>query len=133
MPEDDPERASIEIPEWMFDATLCFHMRLSARAQVCCITLAELSSLLKQNTCESNRCAVKDQYRSLTGKGGADEKPGSIPTTGTTKAVSSSPKTAPMEGDAQRGPAKRDWLADADVVRAPPSGSLRGKARGGRR
>lgn len=133
VPVNDPERASLEIPEWMFDATRCAQMRFSLCAQVCWMAFAELSSLLKQTTCESNRCAVKDQYRSFKDKGGTDENPRSIPPTGTTKPVPPSPKTAPMEGDAQRGPAKCDWPAGANVVRPLPSGSLYGKERGGRR
>ncbi len=51
VPEDDPKRASLEIPEWMFDRTQCSQMRFIARAQVCWMALADLSSLLEQATC----------------------------------------------------------------------------------
>lgn len=133
VPKEDPERAGLEIPEWMLDATRCSQMRISTRAQVCWMALAELSCLLQQTTCEPPWYTIKDQHRSFTVKGGADENSRSIPTTGATEPVSSSPKAAPMEGAAPRGPAKRAWPASADVVRPPPSGSLYRKARGGRR
>ena len=133
MPKDDPERASLEIPEWMLDATQCSQMCLSANAQVDWMALAKLSSLLQPTACESPWDAVKDQHHSFTVKGGADENSRSIPTTGATEPVSSSPKAAPMEGTAQRGPAELDWPAGADVVRPLPSGSLYCKTRGGRR
>lgn len=116
VPKDDPERASLEIPEWMLDASRCSQMRLSALAQVCWTSLADLSFLLQQTVCEPPFYAVKDQHRSFTVQGGADEKSRPVPTTGATEPVSSSPKVASMERAAQRGPEKRDYPAGADVV-----------------
>jgi hypothetical protein len=133
VPDNDPERASLEIPEWMFDKTQCSKMYVSVQPRVCWMALAELSSLIQQSWCESGRCAVKNQHRFFTVEGGADASQRSIPATGAVESLSSSPKTAPMETDAQRGTAKRDWPASADVERPLPSNSLCGKARGGRK
>ena len=133
VPEYDPAGASLEIPEWMFDKTHCSQMHLISRPRVCWMALAELSSLIEQTACESLRNKVKDQHRFFPFEGGADARQGSIPSTGTTKPLSSSPKATPMETDAQSCPSRRDWPAGADVERPLLSGSLYSNAKGGRR
>ena len=133
VPDYNPEGASLEIPVWMFDKAHCSKMHISKRSRVCWMALAELSSLIEQAACESPPNKVKDQHHVFTSEGGADANQRSIPATGTTKPVSSSPKAAPMETDAQPSPSRSGWSAGADVERPLPSGSLSSSARGGRR
>ena len=133
VPDYNPEGASLEIPVWMFDKTHCSQMHLSTRPRVCWMALAELSFLIEKIRCQSPLNKVKNQHRFFPGEGGADASCRSIPSSGTTKPVSSSPQTTPMEKDAQSNPARRAWSASADVVRALPSGSLSSNQRGGKR
>jgi hypothetical protein len=101
VPENDPERASLEIPEWMFDRALCSQMRVKEQPWVCWKALAELTFLLQQTGCVSTWSTVKHQHRSFGMQGGPDASPRSIPSARTTEPVSSTPKATPMEGGAE--------------------------------
>ena len=133
VPDYDPEGASLEIPEWMFDKAHCSQMHLNTQPRVCWMALAELSSLIEQTACQSLHDKVKDQHRFFQFEGGADDGQESIPATGATKPVSSSPKVAPMETHAQQGSPRCDRPTGANVVRSSPKGSPCSKEGGGRR
>ena len=133
VPENNPQRASLEIPEWMLDEARCSQMRIKTKPWVCWMALAELSSLLQQAGCGSDCFEVKYQHRFFTDQGGADANQRPIPTAGAAEPVSSSPQTAPMESSAERSPAKRHLHDCADAGRTLRPGPLYCQTGGGNR
>jgi hypothetical protein len=63
---------SLEIPQWMFDTSVCCQMRMVPSPIASVDALRDLKSLLASSSQPSAECVLQRQHHSLSDEGGAD-------------------------------------------------------------
>ena len=64
----------LEVPRWMFDATICCGMHLAATPTISVKAMLELKRLLESATLDSHNVTIESGHRFLESAGGANAK-----------------------------------------------------------
>ena len=64
----------LEIPQWMFDATVCYGMHLAPTPAIGIEAVLDLKRLVAQATSESHDADIRLRHRSAESAGGANAK-----------------------------------------------------------
>ena len=126
--EENSELRHLEIPEWMFDPTICRRMQVAAVPRVSCEALLELKSLLRCALLPDTDVVLQAQHRSLS-PGGADAK--TIVSKSSVHAVSYTAQESGLAGIASRNKTESGEASCATAARARRKTSRRKRQKGG--
>ena len=130
--EENAEARHLEIPEWMFDSSICRRMQLAAVPTVSCEALLDLKSLLRCAVLPDTDVVLQAQHRSLLSPGGADAK--IIESQGhSIHSVSSTTQRSDLAGIASRNKTESSETFRATAARAHRKTPRRRHRKGGGR
>jgi hypothetical protein len=127
------EAPARQVPQWMFDPSVCHQMHLRHSPVVSCQALVELKELLAHVPAQARKDVLEVQHRFLSCTGGADARLIEPATGGATQAVSSSEQQPTLGSAAVRDPAAKRAPAGKTAARALDTKAGRRSARGGDR
>ena len=119
-------RRLLEIPQWMFDASVVCLVRFSSSPLASCEALRELKELIGPREAAGTGGVVQAKHQSLSHTGGSDAKPSEVTPSKPTALVPATDRSASLGESAARGSAPDLGTARAAVAR------LRAKRRAGR-
>jgi hypothetical protein len=117
------DKRLLEIPQWMFDASVVCLVNLSSLPLVSCEALRELKELISPSEAVGIGEVVQARHQSLSHTGGSDAQPSEVTPSNPTAVVPSTDRYVWLEESAARGS-----LPDIGTARAT-LGLLRARAR----
>ena len=115
--EENSEARYLEIPQWMFEPTICRRMQVAAVPTVSCEALRELKSLLQCALIPDTDVVLQAQHRCLS-PGGADAKITASPSC-SVHAVSYTAKESGLAEIVSRNKTESSETPCATATRAP--------------
>jgi hypothetical protein len=128
--EENLEARLLEIPQWMFDPSTCWGMRLTTVPTVSSQAWLDLKPLL-QCALPGSDVVVQAQHRSLLFPGGADARVTEPTKNRSTQTVSSTPPEPGLGGAAARYQAENGELGRATAARTLQKSPRPGQQKGG--
>jgi hypothetical protein len=110
-------RRLLEIPQWMFDASVVCLVRFGSAPLASCEALRELKELISPREAVGTGPVVQAQHQSLSHIGGSDAKPSEATPIKPTAAVPSTGRNASLGESATRGSLPDIGAARATVAR----------------
>jgi len=96
-------RRLLEIPQWMFDASVVCLVKLSSFPLASCEALRELKELISASEVVGSGEVVQPQHQSLSHTGGSDAQPSEVTPSKPTTAIPSTDRDASLGESATRG------------------------------
>jgi hypothetical protein len=103
--DTDSGRRLLEIPQWMFDASIVCLARFSSAPLASCEALRELKELIGPRDAVNAGEVIQAQHQSLSHTGGSDAKPSEVTPSKPTALVPSTDRDASLGESAARGSA----------------------------
>lgn len=123
---------SVEVPEWMFDVSVCTHMRLMPSPMASTQALFELKQLLSRSLLEQDDVMMQAEHSSLFNTGGADAASFDA-TSSATELVSDTTHRSALGDSAEGNPAAKPATAiETDAPALCPTSGVRSSQGGGR-
>jgi len=108
--EEKRHKIGVEVPEWMFDRTVCSQLRKEEEPWVCLEALVELKNLLEHAKCNFEDFSIKHQHLIKKEHGGADASSEKTPVFRTNESISSATECASLGRDSSCSPTNSDRI-----------------------
>jgi hypothetical protein len=114
----------LEIPQWMFDATACYGMRLAPTPAICIETILDLERLLAQATSDRHGADIRLRHPAESAGGANAKRPAewAISAISDTLAEDSSVGGCPYWADFTNSTSESEYPAGTGVVKAAKRG-----------
>ena len=111
------DKRLLEIPQWMFDASVVCLVKLSSFPLASCEALRELKELISASEVVGSGEVVQAQHQSLSHTGGSDAQPSEVTPSKPTAVIPSTDRDASLGESATRGSMPDIGAACATVTR----------------
>jgi len=111
------DKRLLEIPQWMFDASVVCLVTLSSFPLASCEALRELKELISPSGVVGSGDVVQARHQSLSHRGGSDAQPSEVTPSKPTAVVPSTDRDASLGESAPRGSVPDIGSARATVAR----------------